>query len=91
MLKVGSPESHLVKFTGIKKKILLFCAKAPLELVLGYRARMRRASVTGPQLHDDDRVTAGCFPETHDVTSKHPPKESGGKSFFYFGGRVSAA
>lgn len=43
---------------------------------------MRRASVTGPQLHDDDRVTAGCFPETHDVTSKHPPKESGG--FFFW-------
>lgn len=33
-------------YWALKKKILLFCAKALLELVLDYRAQMRRASVT---------------------------------------------
>lgn len=49
VLEIGSPESHLVNLLGIKKKTkqLLFCAKTPLELVLDYRAQMRRACVTG--------------------------------------------
>lgn len=63
VLEVGSPESHLVNLLGIKKKIL-FCAKTPLELVLDYRARMRKAC-NWPQLHDDDSYCC-CFPRSVD-------------------------